>query len=63
MSQEIGIDTRTAIQRSFDKFKNVGECAGIVAKETLGCVLVMTLKIAVVIVIFLGLMAIVGVGK
>lgn len=60
---EKGIDTRTAAQKGIDQLKEVGTITGIVAKETAGCALEIIIKVAIVIVVFLILMAIVGVGK
>lgn len=58
---EVGIDTRTSTQKGIDKLKTVGEFTGVVAKETAGCAFELAIKIAIVIVIFLILMAIIGV--
>lgn len=61
MCREKHIDTRSSMQKSVDQLKTVGEITGVVAKETAGCALSLVIKIAIVIVIFLVLMAILGV--
>lgn len=58
---EVGIDTRTTTQKGIDKLKTVGEFSGVVVKETAGCAFELAVKIAIVIVIFLIIMAIFGV--
>ncbi len=58
---EKGIETRTTIQKNIDQLKAVGNVTGEVAKETAGCIVTLAIKIAIVIVIFLILMAIFGV--
>lgn len=56
-----GIDTRTSTQKSIDNLKTVGAVTGVIAKETAGCAIGLVIKVAIVIVIFLILMAIFGV--
>lgn len=57
---EIGIDTRTTAQKSIDTIKTVGETTGFIATATAGCAFGIAIKMAIVIVIFLILMAIIG---
>lgn len=57
------IDTRSSIQKGVDQLKNVGEITGVVAKETAGCIFTLAIKVAIVLVIFLILMAIIGVKR
>lgn len=58
---EKGIETRTAAQKSIDQLKTIGSVAGVVALETAGCLVTIAVKIAIILVIFLILMAIFGV--
>lgn len=58
MCIEKGIDIRTAKQKNIDKLKNVGAITGEVAKGTAGCAIELAIKIAIVVVIFMILMAI-----
>lgn len=58
---EKGIETRTTIQKNIDQLKTVGSVTGEVALETAGCLVSMAVKIAIILVIFLILMAIFGV--
>lgn len=61
MCIEKGIDIRTATQKSIDQLKNVGAITDEVAKGTAGCAIELAIKIAIVVVIFMILMAIIGV--
>ena len=61
MCIEKGLDIRTATQKSIDQLKNVGAITGEVAKGTAGCAIELAIKIAIVVVIFMILMAIIGV--
>ena len=58
---EKGIETRTAAQKSIDQLKTIGSVTGVVALETAGCLVTIAVKIAIILVIFLILMAIFGV--
>lgn len=58
---EKGIETRTTAQKNIDQLKTVGSVTGEVALETAGCLVTMAIKIAIIVVIFLILMAIFGV--
>ena len=58
---EKGIETRTTTQKNIDQLKTVGSVTGEVALETAGCLVSMVVKIAIILVIFLILMAIFGV--
>lgn len=59
--REKGIETRTTAQKNIDHFKNIGSVTGEVALETAGCLAKLVVKIAIILVIFLILMAIFGV--
>lgn len=59
--QQMGIDTRSSIQKSVDQFKTVGKVTEVVAKETAGCAIELAIKVAIIIVIFLILGTIIGV--
>ena len=61
MSIKKGIDIRTTTKKSIDQLKNVGAITGEVAKGTAGCAIELAIKIAIVVVIFMILMAIIGV--
>ena len=61
MCIEKGIDIRTATQKSIDQLKKVGAITGEVAKGTAGCAIELAIKIAIIVVIFMILMAIIGV--
>ena len=61
MCIEKGIDIRTATQKSINQLKNVRAITGEVAKGTAGCAIELAVKIAIVVVIFMILMAIFGV--
>lgn len=58
---EKGIETRTAAQKNIDQLKTIGSVTGVVALETAGCLVTIAVKIAIILVIFLILMAIFGV--
>ena len=58
---EKGIEIRTTVQKNIDKLKTVGSVAGVVALETAGCLVTIAVKFAIILVIFLILMAIFGV--
>lgn len=55
------IDTRTSTQKGIDQLKAAGSVTGDIAVETAGCAIRLALQTAVIIVIFLILMAIFGV--
>ena len=59
--REKGIETRTTAQKNIDHLKTAGSVTGEVALETVGCLVTMAIKIAIILVIFLILMAIFGV--
>lgn len=59
--REKGIETRTTAQKNIDHLKTAGSVTGEVALETAGCLVTMAIKIAIILVIFLILMAIFGV--
>lgn len=59
--REKGIDSRTSIQKNVDQLKSVASFTGAVAKETTGCAINLALQIIILIIVFLVLMAIVGV--
>lgn len=59
--REKGIETRTTAQKNIDHLKNIGSVTGEVALETAGCLAKLVVKIAIILVIFLILMAIFGV--
>lgn len=59
--REKGIDTRTITQKTIERIQEVGIVTGVVAKETVGCVVELAIKIAIVVAIFWILMAIIGV--
>lgn len=61
LCREKQIDTRSSIQKGVDQLKTIGVFSGIVAKETAGCAIGLVIKVAIVLVIFLIIMAIVGV--
>ena len=61
LCREKDIDTRSSMQKGVDHLKTVGEVTGVVAKETAGCAIELAIKVAIVLVIFLILMAIFGV--
>lgn len=61
LCKEKHIDTRSSMQKGMDQLKTVGKITGVVAKETAGCAIELAIKVAIVIVIFLILMAIFGV--
>lgn len=60
---EKGIETRTSTQKNIDYLKTVGTVTGGVAMETAGCLISMAVKVAIIVVIFLILMAIFGVER
>ena len=59
--REKGIETRTTAQKNIDHLKTAGSVTGEIALETAGCLVTMAIKIAIILVIFLILMAIFGV--
>lgn len=61
--REKGIETRTSTQKNIDHLKTVGVVTGEVAMETAGCLISMVVKVAIILVIFLILMAIFGVKR
>lgn len=60
---EKGIETRTSTQKNIDYLKTVGTVTGGVAMETAGCLISLAVKVAIIVVIFLILMAIFGVER
>lgn len=60
---EKGIETRTSTQKNIDHLKTVGTVTGEVAMETAGCLISMAVKVAIILVVFLILMAIFGVER
>ena len=58
---EKGIDIRTRTQKSIEQLKKVGTITGEVAKETSGCAIKFVIEVAIVLVVFLIIMAIIGV--
>lgn len=58
---EKGIDIRTKTQKSIDQLKKVGTITGEVAKDASGCAIKFVIEVAIVLVVFLIIMAIIGV--
>ena len=61
--REKGIETRTLTQKNIDHSKTVGAVTGEVTMEAAGCLISMAVKVAIILVIFLILMAIFGVER
>lgn len=58
---EKGIDIRTRAQKSIDQLKKVGAITGEVAKDATGFAIKLAIKVALILVAFLIIMAIIGV--
>ena len=58
---EKGIDIRTKTQKSIEQLKKVGTITGEVAKDASGCAIKFVIEVAIVLVVFLIIMAIIGV--